>query len=153
MTWQCPASRSQDTGVPFQAQPLSVCVCICAMKVCLTEQEVRQTDMSLTLNILQTLSSRLYCTGCVTHTFHIPVDVKASQAAHSHTCFLERWAALVCWSNPGWRPFSHRPLFTHSVSVHIYKQFIVLPVSSGTSRREETQTRGAFWKFFPHFLQ
>lgn len=73
VTWQCPASLSQDKS--------NYSLYLWNKSVCLTEQEVRQTDMSLTLNILQTLvSSRLCCTGCVTHTFHIPVDVSGSPA-------------------------------------------------------------------------
>lgn len=53
------ASLSQDTGYLPSPASLFVCVCICVClcneSVRLTEQEVRQTDMSLTQNILQTL--------------------------------------------------------------------------------------------------
>lgn len=112
--------------------------------------------MSLTLNILQTLSVQppplhWLCDSYFPHPSGC--QWKASQAAYSHTCFLERGLALVCWSNPERRPFSQWPLFTHSVNVHIYKQFIVLPESSGTSQKRRDTNKGSLLEvFFPHFL-
>lgn len=111
--------------------------------------------MSLTQNILQSLSVQpppLHWL-CVTHTFHIPVDVSgrpARQLIVTHASQKDGSPASVCWSNPDFRLFSQWPLFTHSVNVHIYKQFIVLPgESSGTSKREETQTSEPSGSFFP----
>lgn len=46
-------------GVTVRVQPLCLCMCasvcfLCNESECVTEQEVRQTDVSLTQNILQT---------------------------------------------------------------------------------------------------
>lgn len=46
-------------GVTVRVEPLCLCVCayvcfLCNESECVTEQEVRQTDVSLTQNILQT---------------------------------------------------------------------------------------------------
>lgn len=150
VTWQCLASHSQDTW--FHSKPkhsLFLCVCSCNESVCSTEQEAKQTDMSLTLNILQTVQPPPLHWLCDSYFPHPSgCQWKASQAAYSHTCLLERWLTPVCWSNPDCTPFSPVGFFTHCVNVHIYKQLIVLPKSSGTARGEEKQTRGAFWKSF-----
>lgn len=115
------------------------------VKVCLTAQEVRQTDMSLTLNILQTLGVQppplhWLCDSYFPHPSGSYWE--AGQAACSHTGFSERRLAPLRVSlTPAAAPFSLWPLFTHSVNVHVYKQLIVSPWSSGASEREETQTR------------
>lgn len=63
--------------------------------------------MSLTLNILQTVQPPPLHWLCDSYFPH-PSECqwKASQAAYSHTFFLERWLTLVCWSNPDCTPFS-----------------------------------------------
>lgn len=71
---------------PCQASPY-VCACARASRIerqRVSQQEVRQTDVSLTRSILQTrrVQPPPSHTGCVTHSFHFPLDVsgRASRA-------------------------------------------------------------------------
>lgn len=90
----------------------------CDESACLPEQEVRQTDVSLNPNILQTpaaaAASAAAASVAVTHSFHIPVDVSGSEAASSNTYFftLAYFGALACCSNPfPFGPHSHTAAF------------------------------------------
>lgn len=88
------AVSCQDTGVSAMSR-LSVSslrTCVRALRIeseCVTEQEVRQTDVSLTQNILQTrrVQPPPSHTGCVTHSFHFLLDVgeRASPPPRAHT--------------------------------------------------------------------
>lgn len=57
-------------------------VCICVTKVCvwLYRKWGRRTCLSPRTSSRLSVSSRLHCIGCVTHTFHIPVDVSGRPA-------------------------------------------------------------------------
>lgn len=73
----------QDTEVStmssLSVSSLRMCVRVLRIESkCVTEQEVRQTDVSLTQNILQTrrVKPPPPHTGCVTHSFHFLLDVR-----------------------------------------------------------------------------
>lgn len=84
----------QDIGLSAMSS-LSVAslhTCVRALRIeseCVTEQEVRQTDVSLTQNILQTrcVQPPPSHTGYVTHSFHFLLDVsgRASQPPRART--------------------------------------------------------------------
>lgn len=89
----------------------------------------------------------------MTHTFHIPLDVSGRPARQLTVIHASKKDGLL--QRVGLTPTADRfPtgsfFFTHSVNVHIYKQFIL--ESSGTSKREETQTRRPSGGFFFPFL-
>lgn len=123
----CHSSQSQHSGSP--SSKTTLCLCAGVMKMGLTEQDVRRT--CLTLNILQTLGVRpppLHW-WCDSHFPHPSgCQKKASRAARTVTCLLlpkkKKKDSLLCVGlTPNVDRFSHEPLFTHSVNVHIHEQF------------------------------
>lgn len=87
----CHSSQSQHSGSP--SSKTTLCLCAGVMKMGLTEQDVRRTCLSPWTSSRLSASDRLHCTGGVTHTFHIPVDVSrrpVGQLVQSHACFYKR---------------------------------------------------------------
>lgn len=112
--------------------------------------------MSLTLNILQTLGVQppplhWLCDSFFPHPSGSYWE--AGQAACSHTWFLERWPAPVCWSNPDCRPlFPVALIYTQCQCARLQAVHSFTQELWDLSERTDTNM-GAFWKFFPHLLQ
>ena len=103
-----------------QNHPLSVYVCVCVMKVrvWLNRKWGRRTCLSPWTSSRLSVSSRLRCTGCVTHTFHIPVDVSGSPARQlivTHALWKDG-SPLRVGLTPTADPFPSGP-YLHTVSM------------------------------------
>lgn len=132
-TCQCPASlrSGHRVSLPCQAA-LFMYACACAyfcvkkVSVRLNRKRGRRTCLSPRTSSRLSVSSRLHCTGCVTHTFHIPLDVSrrpARQLTVTHAS--KKDGSLRCVGlTPTSEPFPSGS-YLHSVNVHIYKQLIL----------------------------
>lgn len=93
------AQSTQDTGVPLQSI-YSLCVC-----VCLFELMGSQTDRHVTYPEHPPDSQcPAASTGCVTHTFHFPLDVSGRPARQLIVAHILQKDGVLCWFNPDCSP-------------------------------------------------
>jgi len=148
-------SRFTESG---QVHPLCLCVYICVMKVCvwLNRKWGRRTCLSPWTSSRLSVSSRLCCCGCVTHAFHIPMDVSGSPARQlivTHAFWKDGSPpSEVCWSNSNCRPFSQWPLFTQCLCSYLQEVHSFTGELWDLYKRRDTN-KGAFWKLFPYLLR
>lgn len=148
--WVCERSLARgDPAVSHFTQTLldTVYLCVlylCNESICLTKQEVRQTDASHPLDCPAASTALAGWLILSTSQWMSVKGQPGSSNSHmlfkkmAHPCVLVllRLQTLLRWL-----------LFTPCVNAHIYKQFVVLPESSRTAWGEEKQTSRAFWKF------